>query len=130
MGYDAERKSIESYFQTQWADTTDVVYGYMAVPEFQSGTTFVNIHVAPGPEAAVSIGSQLLHRFGGIIGINIFSPPREGQKTALADQICTLFRDQKIDDVQCTWARMAPPLYDHGWMITPIEIAYQRDELV
>ena len=92
MSWADERRAIESLFATGWGSTTPVQYDN--APFRQPTTAWVRFTILDGEGQQISLGSTAVHRWHGLIKVNIFTPAAGGTATArgYADTVAEIFR--------------------------------------
>ena len=138
MSYALERQTIESRFNTQWAAATPIAWDnveYVPTP----GTAFVAISILNADAFQASIGGiggyGQLHRFNGIININIFTPEGTGTATArgYADTAAAIFRSWSSSiatsqKITCRSPYITSIGEKEGWYQLNVTVPFFRDE--
>ena len=99
--FEADRKSIESYLNTQYS-TTVVEWDNIDFDQL-SHSEYISCFIRPGKADLVSVGgSQRNYRRMGQLVLVIFTALGAGSKRSgdIADILVTLFQGKQIDDVQ------------------------------
>jgi len=93
-------ESIVSYFETQWANRTPVVYENKSYSP-STRASWIRFRVFDGLKIPASIGSNMAYRTNGYVNVLINVPEDSGTKIAklLADEIIKIFVARQIGSV-------------------------------
>jgi hypothetical protein len=104
VSFEAERARIETHFRDQWALTpfSSTVVIFENTPTKQPPGDFLIHRIASGDGSQMELvgDGPALHRYVGVVQIDILVTPGSGTATArkMADSICALYRRQQLID--------------------------------
>lgn len=131
MTYATELADLESYFATQWAQTTPVQYENAQFEPPADGSAFVRFWLLGGMSEATGYAgpTQRRYRHPGVIQIDIFTPQGIGAKPGLelADQAAAIFRGRRIGSVLCRNPALSKPVAESGYFRVTLSVTFQRD---
>lgn len=131
MSFADERAAIEARFAANWS-TTRVKYENTQFE--QPRTAWVALFILNGDGRAISIGNDPLHRYAGVISVQVHVPESSGTQTgrAYADTIAAIFRNRQFSNgssgtITCRVPSIGIPVVRDGWYQINVTCPYQRD---
>lgn len=135
MGYETERSTIESYFQTHWPSMyPDMPIGYdghdFTVPQDR---TSLRISIGTGGAEQISLGptGTNLIRHVGLIMFQIFGvgPNRSKTVRQVADDVSTLFMNKDLSSsLRTRVPYIVGSMFEPPFMVMTVGVPYERDE--
>ena len=134
--WDDARIAIEKRLADNWA-TTPIQYWSSGVP-FQTPTTaYIAITIEEFNGTQITLGgTPQLHRYFGIITLQVFVPERQGAKTAAGycDTLDNLFRRAQFSQgnsglITCRTPQARMIGASDGWYQMNLAIEYHRDNV-
>jgi hypothetical protein len=146
MSFAAEHKALESAFQAGWAAsvaTYPAAYGNVPFTP-PASSPWVRFSVLSGEGNRASLGTASpLHRFTGLLVLQIFVPRDSGERTArtIADLFDPIFRDQQLDTDSGGVITCRTPSFvavgetdaqaeGDNWLQFNVTVAFDRDEVL
>lgn len=131
-GFADERTAIATRLASNWSTTT---IQYEGQPFVQPTTPWISLSILSGAGRQASLGSsQPLHRFVGVIQIDVFVPENTGTNTArqYADTLSTIFRRAQFSYgssgvITCETPSVQPGPPEAGWNRLIVSTPYRRD---
>ncbi len=133
MSFADTRQAIESRFA---ANFTALPVWYEGAPFDPPKTGYVRLTILGGDGAQISTGASPLHRYAGVIMIDVFMPEETGTATGWAhcDTIEAIFRKVQFSagnsgTILCRTpsARTLPA--ESGWQPFQVSVPFQRDRI-
>lgn len=133
MSFANERAAIESRFAANWT-TTRIKYENTQFE--QPKTAWVALFILNGDGQQISLGlsPNPLHRYVGVIMVQIFLPESSGTQTgrAYADTIASVFRRAQFSNgssgtITCRTPSISPGNLRDGWFQINVTCPFQRD---
>lgn len=135
--WDDARIAIEKRLADNWA-TTPIQYWSSGVP-FEPPTSggYITITVEEFSAQQITLGSSpQMHRYFGIITLQVFVPERQGAKTAAGycDTLDELFRRAQFSQgnsglITCRTPQGQMVGVSDGWYQMNLSVEYQRDKI-
>lgn len=134
-GFADERRAIEATFSAAYSTTT---VKYENVSFNKPNTAWVALTVLSTEAKRITLGDNTqLHRFPGMIVVNIFTPEDKGTQEAreIADTISDIFRDAQFSAGSSGLITCRTPSLDSvgtrdGWYQLNVITPFHRDKLV
>lgn len=104
MSFEAERATIEGLFQTQWSASayasTTVIYDNISTKRPSTDYVYHQIISGDGMQKEIVGTGAALHRYFGIVQVDILVPIGTGTATArgMADVVSTIYRRRQLTD--------------------------------
>lgn len=104
MSFEAERVKIESHFQTLWAAsayaTTPVIYDNVSIKRPSTDFLMHQIISGDGTQKEVAGAGPVLHRYVGIVQVDILSKAGSGSATMkkMVDVVSDIYRRRQLVD--------------------------------
>lgn len=138
MSFEAERVCIETHFKNAWAAgayaSTPVIYDNIALKQPSTDFLFHRITESTGRQAELTGDGPALHRYVGLVMVDIMSPVGTGTATArkMADVVSSIYRRRTlVDGAGATLIFRTPSIRNMGTVVERnrlvISCAYQRD---
>jgi hypothetical protein len=129
MTFAAETIAIENKLSTTWT-TTPIAYenvDYEPTP----GTPYIEIFVKTGESMHASLGPKPIHRFSGVILINIYVEKSVGLAQAMtyADTLAAIYRDQQFSGITCRSPYIKKAGQVGEWQVLSLIVPFLRDEI-
>lgn len=131
MSFADERAAIEARFAANWSSTR---VKYENTQFEQPRTAWVALYILNGEGKQISLGDDPLHRYAGVIMVQIHVPESSGTQTgrAYADTIAAIFRRQQFSNgssgtITCRTPYISSIAGRDGWYQINLACPYQRD---
>jgi hypothetical protein len=134
-GFADERRAIEARFSSMYTTTT---VKYENVSFSKPSASWVSLYILNTEARRITLGdSTQIHRFPGMIVVNIFTPEDEGTQEAreIADTVSDIFRDAQFSAgssglITCRTPSLDPVGTREGWYQVNVSTLFQRDKLI
>lgn len=132
MSFAAERAAIESRLAANWT-TTSIKFENTRFEQPRE-TAWIACYILNGDGNQISLGDNPLHRYAGVIMVQIFVPESSGTQTArgYADTIAAIYRRQQISNgssgtITCRTPSISQGIPKDGWYQINVMCPFQRD---
>ncbi len=133
MSFADERAAIEGRFAANWSATT---VKYENIPFTVPATSWVALTIRSGVGNQISLGNSPLHRYQGVVFVDIFAPPEGGTEAAktLADTAEAIFRNASFNQGNSGQLLFRTPYLNvvgerNGWFQLSLTCPYHRDRI-
>ena len=135
MGYEAEKIAIEERFDSTFGQAGGgdpaILKCYDNIDfEPTDDTAWARLSIRPADGNQVGMGSTNVHRYSGVIFIQIFVPKSGGLGVAmqLADEAADIWRGAQFSGITCRTPRVVNVGPDRDWYQVNVLTNFFRDE--
>lgn len=125
MSYEAEKSTIETYFQSNWT-ATPIVFENVKAPD--GANEWVRLTIVNGDAFQASMGDNPAFRHIGVVIVQIRTRRNIGSGRAirLADMVDGLFRLLVLNNIRFKVPRLDRGPIDEEWFINNVSIEFYR----